>query len=150
MIEHPCGECEATGQIVEERTLEVEVPPGIHDGQQIRLSGEGHAGLLGGRAGDLYVLVRIRPDARFVREGNDIFATVGLTMTEAALGTTVRVPTLITSGRHDECTPSLVEPLHAGITGSEWVIFEDSAHMAYLEEPERYLEVVGDFLDGSS
>ena len=62
----------------------------------------------------------------------------------------IRVPTLITSGRHDECTPSLVEPLHAGITGSEWVIFEDSAHMAYLEEPERYLEVVGDFLDGSS
>jgi len=59
----------------------------------------------------------------------------------------IRVPTLITSGRHDECTPKLVEPLHQGIAGSEWVIFEESAHMPYLEEPERYLEVVGDFLE---
>jgi L-proline amide hydrolase len=59
----------------------------------------------------------------------------------------IGVPTLITSGRHDECTPKLVEPLHKGITGSEWVIFEKSAHMPYLEEPERYLETVGDFLE---
>lgn len=58
----------------------------------------------------------------------------------------IHVPTLITSGRHDECTPALVEPLHHGIAGSEWVLFEDSSHMAYLEEPERYLEVVGAFL----
>jgi molecular chaperone DnaJ len=94
VIEYPCRECEGTGRIVEERTLEVEIPAGIHDGQQIRLSGEGHAGSLGGRAGDLYVLVRVRLDTRFVREGNDIFTTVDLTMTEAALGTTVRVPTL--------------------------------------------------------
>jgi pimeloyl-ACP methyl ester carboxylesterase len=59
----------------------------------------------------------------------------------------IRVPTLITSGRHDECTPALVEPLQKGIAGSEWVIFEDSAHMPYLEEPEHYLEVVGNFLE---
>jgi molecular chaperone DnaJ len=94
VIEHPCRECEGSGRIVEERKLQVEVPPGIHDGQQIRLSGEGHAGALGGRAGDLYVQVRVRPDPRFVREGNDLFSTVDLTMTQAALGTTVRVPTL--------------------------------------------------------
>jgi molecular chaperone DnaJ len=94
VIEHPCAECQGTGRVVEERTLDVEIPAGIHDGQQIRLSGEGHAGSLGGRAGDLYVQVRIRSDLRFVREGNDIFSTVDLTMTEAALGTTVRVPTL--------------------------------------------------------
>jgi molecular chaperone DnaJ len=94
IVEHPCRECAGTGRIVEERTLDVEIPPGIHDGQQIRLTGEGHAGALGGRAGDLYVQVRIRPDPRFVREGNDIFTTVDLTMTEAALGATIRVPTL--------------------------------------------------------
>jgi molecular chaperone DnaJ len=94
IVEHPCRGCEGTGRIVDERALDVEIPPGIHDGQQIRLTGEGHAGSLGGRAGDLYVQVHIRPDPRFVREGNDIFATVDLTMTEAALGTTVRVPTL--------------------------------------------------------
>ena len=59
----------------------------------------------------------------------------------------IRVPTLITSGRHDECTPALVEPLHRGIAGAEWVLFEESAHMPYLEEPDRYLTVVGDFLE---
>jgi len=92
VIEHPCPDCDGSGRIVEERTLDVEVPPGIHDGQQIRISGEGHAGSLGGRAGDVYVQVRIRPDPRFVREGNDVFSTLDLTMTEAALGTTVRIP----------------------------------------------------------
>jgi len=59
----------------------------------------------------------------------------------------IRVPTLITSGRYDECTPTLVQPLHRGIAGSEWVLFEHSAHMPYLEEPERYLQVVGEFLE---
>ena len=57
------------------------------------------------------------------------------------------VPTLITSGRHDECTPVLVQPLAEGIPGAEWALFEESAHMPYLEEPELYLEVVGAFLD---
>jgi molecular chaperone DnaJ len=94
VIEHPCRECDGSGRSVEERTLTVDVPPGIHDGQQIRISGEGHAGSLGGRAGDVYVQVRVKPDPRFVREGNDVFCTVDLTMTDAALGTTVKVPTL--------------------------------------------------------
>ena len=94
LVEHPCLDCEGSGRTVEERTLDVDVPPGIHDGQQIRISGEGHAGDLGGRAGDVYVQVRITPHPRLVREGNDLFCTVDLTMTEAALGTTVRVPTL--------------------------------------------------------
>jgi molecular chaperone DnaJ len=94
IVEHPCGECDGTGQTVEERSLDVEIPAGIHDGQRIRVTGEGHAGPHGGRAGDLYVLVRVRPDARFVREGNDIFTTVDLTLTQAALGATVIVPTL--------------------------------------------------------
>jgi molecular chaperone DnaJ len=94
VVEHPCLECDGSGRTVEERTLEVQVPPGIHDGQQIRISGEGHAGSLGGRAGDVYVQVHVKPDPRFVREGNDIFCTVDLTMTDAALGATVTVPTL--------------------------------------------------------
>jgi molecular chaperone DnaJ len=94
VVEHPCADCEGSGRTVDERTLEVDVPAGIHDGQQIRISGEGHAGSLGGRAGDVYVQVHVRPDPRFVREGNDIFCTVDLTMTDAALGATVKVPTL--------------------------------------------------------
>jgi molecular chaperone DnaJ len=90
----PCPECAGAGRVVEERTLEVKIPPGIHDGQRIRISGEGHAGVLGGRAGDAYVLVRVRPDPRFVREGNDIISTVTLTMTQAALGARLTIPTL--------------------------------------------------------
>ncbi len=93
-IEQPCAECRGAGRVVEERTLEVEIPPGIHHGQRIRLSGEGHAGLPGGPAGDVYVEVRIRPDERFVREGDDIYTTVDLSFTQAALGATLAIPTL--------------------------------------------------------
>ena len=59
----------------------------------------------------------------------------------------IQLPVLITSGRHDECTPSLVEPVHRGIAGSRWVLFEESAHMPYLEERAQYLEVVAEFLE---
>src|SRR5436305_2404253 len=92
--ETPCSVCSGAGRVVEERTLDVDIPPGIHDGQQIRLGGEGHAGALGARAGDVYVRVRVRPDPRFVREGNDIVSTVDVTMTQAALGATVTLPSL--------------------------------------------------------
>jgi molecular chaperone DnaJ len=93
-IDDPCPDCGGDGTVVEQRTLEVDIPAGIHDGQQIRLTGEGHAGPLGTRSGDLYVQVRVVPDPRFVREGDDLFSTVDLTITEAALGATVNVPTL--------------------------------------------------------
>ncbi|HZQ16202.1 MAG TPA: molecular chaperone DnaJ [Gaiellaceae bacterium] len=94
VIEHPCHGCDGAGRVVERRELQVDVPAGIHDGQRIRLSGEGHAGASGGRAGDVYVLVHVRPDPRFVREGNDIFSQVDLTIVEAALGVTKVVETL--------------------------------------------------------
>jgi molecular chaperone DnaJ len=93
-IETPCTECQGAGRVLEERRLEVSIPPGIHDGQRIRLSGEGHAGAVGARAGDMYVQVHVLHDARFVREGNDIFSTVDLTITQAALGGVLTVPTL--------------------------------------------------------
>jgi molecular chaperone DnaJ len=94
LIEHKCEQCRGTGRVLEERALEVEIPAGIHDGQRIRLSGEGHAGTAGARAGDVYVEVHVRPDERFVREGNDVYTTVDLTITQAALGASVAVPTL--------------------------------------------------------
>jgi molecular chaperone DnaJ len=94
LVEHPCSECEGSGRVVEQREVSVDVPPGIHDGQRIRLSGEGHAGALGGRAGDVYVLVRVVPDPRFVREGNDIYTQVDLTIVQAAVGVTLTIDTL--------------------------------------------------------
>ena len=94
IVEHPCEDCGGAGRTVDERSIDIDIPAGIHDGQRIRLTGEGHAGALGGRAGDVYVLVRVRPDPRFVREGNDIFSQVDLTIVQAALGATVDVETL--------------------------------------------------------
>jgi molecular chaperone DnaJ len=94
VVEQPCAECEGSGRIVDRRTLDVEIPAGIHDGQRIRLSGEGHVGSLGGPAGDVYVRVRVKPDRRFVREGDDIYSTIDLTITDAALGTTRTIETL--------------------------------------------------------
>jgi L-proline amide hydrolase len=58
----------------------------------------------------------------------------------------IRVPTLITSGRHDEATPLIAETIHRRILASQWVIFEDSSHMAHAEEPERYRQVLNEFL----
>ena len=94
IIEHPCKECEGAGRVIESRTLQVEVPEGIHDGQRIRVTGEGHAAPPGGRAGDAYVLVRVRPDPRFVREGNDVYSQVDLTIVQASVGATMTVETL--------------------------------------------------------
>ncbi len=94
VISTPCPDCDGAGQVTQERTLEVTIPAGIHDGQQIRLSGEGHAGAPGGRAGDVYVRVAVLPDPRFVRDGNDIVSKVDLAMSQAALGAVVTVPTL--------------------------------------------------------
>jgi molecular chaperone DnaJ len=94
IIEHPCTECGGEGRTVERRELQVDVPAGIHDGQRIRLTGEGHAGTPGGRAGDVYVRVHVEPDPRFVREGNDIYSQVDLTIVQASLGVTVSVETL--------------------------------------------------------
>jgi len=93
-IEKPCTACRGEGRTIEERRLEVDIPAGIHDGQRIRIGGEGHAGPAGVPAGDIYVLVRVKPDPRFVREGNDIFSTLDLTITQAALGARVSIPTI--------------------------------------------------------
>jgi len=94
VLEQPCSECAGEGRVVERRTLEVEIPAGIQDGQRIRLRGQGHSGLQSGGAGDAFVAVRVRPGPRLVRDGDDLHASVRLTMTDAALGTTISVPAL--------------------------------------------------------
>ena len=94
VLESPCGDCDGEGRRVVQRELEVEVPAGIHDGQRIRIRGEGHAGFQSGESGNVFVVVRVRPDSRFVRDGDDLHTAIRLTMTDAALGTTARVDTL--------------------------------------------------------
>jgi molecular chaperone DnaJ len=90
----PCTECGGRGRKAVRRSLSVDVPAGIADEQRIRLTGRGHAGERGGPPGDLYVLVRVAPDDRFVRDGNDLVTVVDLPATAAALGTIITVPTL--------------------------------------------------------
>jgi molecular chaperone DnaJ len=92
--ETPCGTCGGRGVTAQRRRLAVDVPAGIEDGQRIRLTGRGHAGERGGPPGDLYVLVRVRDDERFVRDGPDLVTVVDVPAPAAALGTRVQVPTL--------------------------------------------------------
>jgi molecular chaperone DnaJ len=92
--QQPCGECRGRGRVTSRRTLEVEIPAGISEGQRIRLGGRGHAGEAGAPAGDLYVVVRVREDDRFLREGEDLITALDVAAPLAALGGTLAVPTL--------------------------------------------------------
>jgi molecular chaperone DnaJ len=94
VLEQACAECAGDGRVARRHELDVEIPPGIHDGQQIRVRGEGHAGFRSSDRGNAFVVVRVRPDPRFVRDGDDLHTAVRLTMTDAALGTTATVATL--------------------------------------------------------
>jgi molecular chaperone DnaJ len=90
----PCETCRGEGLVVERKRVEVDVPAGIDDGQRIRLAGRGHAGERGGPSGDLYVVVRVEADERFLRDGSDLITVIDVPAPLAALGTTVQVPTI--------------------------------------------------------
>jgi molecular chaperone DnaJ len=90
----PCKVCQGRGRKVERAKVGVDIPPGIADGQRIRIPGRGHAGDRGGPPGDLYVQVRVREDPRFLRDGDDLVTAVDVPAPLAALGTTVYVPTV--------------------------------------------------------
>ena len=90
----PCHECGGRGRRAVRKTLQVDIPAGIADEQRIRLTGRGHAGERGGPPGDLYVLVRVAEDERFIRDGSDLVSVVDVPAPAAALGTTVVVSTL--------------------------------------------------------
>ena len=94
VAKEPCHVCQGRGRKVERAKVAVDVPAGIADGQRIRIGGRGHAGERGGPPGDLYVLVRVREDPRFVRDGDDLVTAVDVAAPLAALGTTVEVPTV--------------------------------------------------------
>ncbi|MEN1928157.1 molecular chaperone DnaJ [Luteimonas sp. MJ250] len=90
----PCPSCRGNGRVEEEKVLSVKVPAGVDSGDRIRLSGEGEAGPAGTQPGDLYVEVRVRPHDIFERDGDDLHCEVPIRLSQAALGDTVRVPTL--------------------------------------------------------
>jgi molecular chaperone DnaJ len=105
----PCKVCRGRGRRVERPKVKVDVPAGIADGQRIRISGRGHAGERGGPPGDLYVLVRVREDSRFVRDGDDLITAVDVSAPLAALGTVVSVDT-VTEGSVEVEVPPGTQP----------------------------------------
>lgn len=94
IIDDPCSDCSGTGLTTRSRTITMRVPPGVHDGQRIRLADQGEPGVRGGSPGDLYVTVHVDPDPVFTRDGDDLRITVPVRFTELALGSTITVPTL--------------------------------------------------------
>jgi molecular chaperone DnaJ len=94
VIPEPCTACEGAGRVKRTKTLQVKIPAGIDDGMRIRSAGNGEPGLNGGPAGDLYVEIHIKEHPVFQREGDDLHCHVPVSMTSAALGGTVKVPTL--------------------------------------------------------
>lgn len=94
IIDDPCADCTGTGIQNRTRTITVRIPPGVADGQKIRLPGQGEAGLRGAPSGDLYVTVHVRADNVFGRSGDDLTLVLPVSYSELVLGTTVSVPTL--------------------------------------------------------
>ncbi|QNH13209.1 molecular chaperone DnaJ [Xanthomonas sp. SI] len=94
IVQNPCGTCHGAGRVEETKVLSVKIPPGVDNGDRIRLSGEGEAGPAGTPPGDLYVEVRVREHAIFQRDGDDLHCEVPIRISQAALGDTVRVATL--------------------------------------------------------
>lgn len=86
MIDNPCDSCRGAARITKERSLSVNIPPGVEDGTRIRLAGEGEAGLRGGPAGDLYIFLSMKAHPFFQRDGADLFCRVPISMVQAALG----------------------------------------------------------------
>lgn len=104
----PCPTCRGEGRVTVERMYQVDVPPGVDNGSTLRLSGRGAAGSRGGANGDLYVHLRVAPHERYVRDGDDLVTTVQISIAQAALGTTVKLPTL--DGDEELAVPPGTQP----------------------------------------
>jgi len=94
VITHPCKSCRGEGRQVGERTIEVPVPAGVENGTRIRYASQGEAGVHGGPAGDLYIVLRVKEHAMFEREGQDLHCAVPVSFAQAALGVDLEIPTL--------------------------------------------------------
>ena len=93
-IAHKCSKCNGAGKVSVHRAIEIHIPAGIDTGNRMRVTGEGEPGLRGGSNGDLYIMIQVRPDKRFQREDEDIYAEYHIPFPVAALGGTVVIPTV--------------------------------------------------------
>jgi molecular chaperone DnaJ len=93
-VASPCGTCHGSGRVKQHKTLSVKIPAGVDEGDRIRLSGEGEAGVSGGPPGDLYVVMHLLPHSVFQRDHNDLHCEMPISFTTAALGGEIEIPTL--------------------------------------------------------
>ncbi len=94
MVANPCSPCSGSGRVKKHKTLAVKIPAGVDEGDRIRLSGEGEAGVNGGPSGDLYVVMQIKPHNVFTRDHNDLHCEMPISFSTAALGGEIEIPTL--------------------------------------------------------
>jgi molecular chaperone DnaJ len=108
IVTSPCQACDGAGMIKEKKSMQVRIPPGVDSVTRLRLRGEGEAGRMGGKPGDLYIEVQIAPHPVFTRKGLDLYYQIRLSFVEAALGTEIQVPTLESQTRLE--IPSGTQP----------------------------------------
>jgi molecular chaperone DnaJ len=158
MITDPCDGCEGRGRLQRKKTLRIRIPAGVDDGTRIRMSGEGEAGPAGGPPGDLYVVLHVREHPFFKRRELDIHVNLPISISQAALGAEVKVPTL--DGQEDLTVPAGtqtgesfrlrgrgVPALNGSGRGDEFVTVSVRTPTKLSEEKRRLLEELAK-LDG--
>ena len=148
IAETPCEKCHGSGREAAEKTYNVDIPPGIEDGQRLRIAGAGHAGEPGGQAGNLYVEVRVNEADGLHRDGEDLISVVDVSAVDAMLGTTATVPTL--DGDQEVEVPAGAQPgsetslrglglprLGGGRRGNQRVVFNVVTPAKLSDEQKR-------------
>ncbi len=158
VIKTPCGDCHGQGRIKRQKTLSVKIPAGVDESDRIRLSGEGEAGVNGGPAGDLYVVIQIKPHNVFSRDGNDLHCEMPISFGTAALGGEITIPTLDGSAKlkipPETQTGRAFRLRGKGVKGVRSSTFGDLMCHVVVETPvnltERQRELLAELEDISS
>ena len=159
IVKNPCKSCRGAGRVEKERSLSVNIPAGVETGTRIRLAGEGEAGMRGGPSGDLYIFIEVKEHELFDRDGPNLFCRVPVSMSTAALGGTIEVPTIdggrgrvaipagSQSGRQMRLRGKGMPPLRGGGTGD--MIIELAVETP-VNLTARQKELLKEFEDQSS
>ena len=150
VITDPCRTCGGNGRIEKTKTLSVKIPPGVDNGDRIRLTGEGEGGVNGGPAGDLYVQISVRDHPIFSRDGKNLYCEVPLSFADAALGGELEVPTLdgrvklkipaeTQTGRHFRLRGKGVKPVRGGAVGDLLCKVEVETPVKLTDDKQRLL-----------
>jgi molecular chaperone DnaJ len=152
IIKNPCRSCAGSGRTKKEKSLNVQIPQGVEDGNRIRLAGEGEAGLRGGPPGDLYIFVQIEPHDIFERHGTDLYCRMPVPMTTAALGgeleaptidggrTRVKIPTGVQSGKQLRLKGKGMPVLRGGRYGDLYLELQVETPVNLTERQRELLE----------